>query len=229
MPVLILLAWLFPLHVQAVDWVGKTLEGAVCKGDSQGFGPYDFYEVNDPGDPLYTEGRWWEVRTVHYAPGMMHLSADPFGQIDYMKAAAEFDYILRAYPNHPDALRALTELEFKKRRVDRGRSVPLSSRFPPPECYFQRAISFRPKAAYLYSYYGTYLHRLGRYDLALENYRYAVELNPDNAEAHYNLGLCYIELDELSKAREHADKAYELGFPLPGLRRKLERLEKESR
>jgi hypothetical protein len=50
-----------------------------------------------------------------------------------------------------------------------------------------------------------------------------VELMPDSAEAHYNLGLLYVRSGEYAEARTHAGRAYALGYPLPGLRDQLDR------
>jgi len=44
-----------------------------------------------------------------------------------------------------------------------------------------------------------------------------------SAEIHYFLGLFYIDLDDLDAAVRHAERAYELGYPLPGLAAKLRR------
>jgi len=41
-------------------------------------------------------------------------------------------------------------------------------------------------------------------------------------EIHYFLGLIYLKLSDLDDAVTHAKLAYELGYPLPGLRQKLE-------
>lgn len=45
-----------------------------------------------------------------------------------------------------------------------------------------------------------------------------------SAEINYNLGLISIELGELEEAVEYAEAAYDMGFPLQGLRTKLEKL-----
>ena len=42
-----------------------------------------------------------------------------------------------------------------------------------------------------------------------------------SSELHYILGLILLELKEFETAREHAKQAYELGYPLPGLKKKL--------
>jgi TPR repeat protein len=51
---------------------------------------------------------------------------------------------------------------------------------------------------------------------------------PDNATAHYNLGLLYFDKKNYSKAKVHAEKAYALNFPLPGLRNRLKKVGKWS-
>ena len=43
----------------------------------------------------------------------------------------------------------------------------------------------------------------------------------DSPEIHYFLGLAYLNLKDLDLASEHARRAYDLGYPLPGLRNKL--------
>ena len=54
--------------------------------------------------------------------------------------------------------------------------------------------------------------------------RYDQAKETDAADAEAFISHAYIELGLFDKAREHADKAYQLGYPLPGLRNKLERL-----
>lgn len=45
--------------------------------------------------------------------------------------------------------------------------------------------------------------------------------NGGTAELHNALGLSYFDTKEYEKAREHARKAYGMGYPLPGLKNKL--------
>lgn len=56
--------------------------------------------------------------------------------------------------------------------------------------------------------------------------KYEKAKEADYADAEYFLGHVYFELKQYDKAREHADKAYKLGYPFPGLRKKLERIGK---
>ena len=73
----------------------------------------------------------------------------------------------------------------------------------------------------VYYVYGMYLHRSGDLESAAENYKTSLAMYEANAEVHYNLGLLYLDSGDLDQAAEHARRAYELGYPLPGLRRKL--------
>jgi len=48
--------------------------------------------------------------------------------------------------------------------------------------------------------------------------------NGTSAEIHYFLGLIYLDKEKLELATEHATKAYRLGYPLTGLKERLEKL-----
>jgi Flp pilus assembly protein TadD len=65
------------------------------------------------------------------------------------------------------------------------------------------------------------LLKAGKVDKALEQLQQAVELQPENPSANYNLGLLYVQKKDYEQARTYAKKAYELGFPLPGLKNQL--------
>src|SRR5690606_35517869 len=94
----ILAAMLLPGTGRALGWFGTTLNGLRCDGHAQGFGPYDYFEVDEPSDPLYQIGMWWEASKIHAEPGFAAMNASPFDQSEYNRAAAEFDYLLRGYP-----------------------------------------------------------------------------------------------------------------------------------
>jgi Flp pilus assembly protein TadD len=69
--------------------------------------------------------------------------------------------------------------------------------------------------------YGNHLLKTGQTDRATEQLKEAVSLQPDNATINYNLGLLYMQRKNYEEARAYAKKAYELGFPLPGLKNQL--------
>ncbi len=212
---------LLPADSHALGWVGESLNGVSCQGRGQGFGPYDYFDVNERSDPLYNEGRIWEADDRHLRQGFLRMSQDPLGQADYERATAEFDYMLRAFPNHPQALQGVVKLELKRQTINKASSTKLNIKFPPPECYLQRAAFFRPNQPHIRILYGVYLHQMRHYDKAIDQYLIALQHTPASAEAHYNIGLAYLAIDDLPKAIEHAETSYKLGYPLPGLRRLL--------
>ena len=128
---------------------------------------------------------------------------------------AELGYTLYAFPNHPRALVAMMNLQFKRRT-----SHPLGAKYSVP-CYFDRAIRFRPDDAAVRTIFGVYLARLGKYNDAAKEFETAASLGDDSGNLHYNLGLAYFELGDYEKSIMHAKKAYDLGFNFPGLKEKL--------
>jgi tetratricopeptide (TPR) repeat protein len=136
--------------------------------------------------------------------------------------AADLDYTLRAIPNHPGALTTIGAVSI------RAKTARLATARYPTECYFERAIRFAPDDAAVRAVYGNYLNALGRLPQALNMFRFAVELAPNNATYNYNLGLAYVKMKQYDKAEEYANKAYELGFPLQGLRKQLDAAHKTA-
>ena len=92
------------------------------------------------------------------------------------------------------------------------------------DCYFERALAFRPKDARLYLLYGTYLHRAQRASEAAAAYGHAEKLGLDSPELYYNRGLLEFERKNPDEAAAYAAKAYAGGYPLPGLRNKLQKV-----
>ena len=133
---------------------------------------------------------------------------------------ADLAYTLDAIPNNPKALDLASRFsikyasspDFAKRQKPLVRSV---------DCYFDRAKRLTPKNPNVWSQYGVHLHRVGQYELALNNYKKAIELSPNSSEIHYFMGLTYLKMDNMSEATISARKAYELGYPLEGLKNKL--------
>lgn len=202
----------------AADWVGKTLDGKPCTGGAEGFGPYDYFDVDEETDPLYGKGRYWEANKVHTDRARLLLDRPrPMSQGDFQLAMSNLDYTLRAFPNDPRALQYMVEIDHVLRNSQRR----LASEYPPPECYFERAIHFRPEQPHIPLLYGIYLNKRDLPEREILQYEQALRLNNEFAEAHYNLGLALAKLRRFDDALPHASKAYQLGFPLQGLRRIL--------
>ena len=136
---------------------------------------------------------------------------------------ADLDYTLRRFPNHHRALSAAARFEFQVEDA----AVWLEN-FVPIDCYFQNAVQYKPSDGIIRLIYATYLHRKGVVEKRKElleqakmQYNSALELMPESAEVHYNVGLFYFDIDKLNLALSHAHKAYNLGYPLPGLKDRL--------
>ncbi len=155
------------------------------------------------------------VENAHFTP---EVEAGLKGSTGYL--GGDLDYTLRAIPNHVRALATLAKVGIRDKVV----MVPATKW--PVECYFDRAIRFAPDDAGVQATYGSYLSTLGRTDDALKAFKTAVRLQPEDPTINYNAGLMYLKVKDYDKALLHAKKAYEKGFPLPGLKNKLAALGK---
>ena len=70
-----------------------------------------------------------------------------------------------------------------------------------------------PKIAVFYNNYGYKDYQAGQLNSAESKYLKALELNPDYTAAHYNLGVVYEDLQNLSKARNQYNLAVQTCFP----------------
>ena len=152
------------------------------------------------------------VERVHFTEDVRTLRR---GATSYL--ARDIEFVLNSFPNHPQALDALSRLAVREGATQPGRArVDI-------ECRFQWAIQRNPQDAMVRVIRGIYYHRVGRHNDAREQLRIAVELAPENPEVHYNLGLILLQLRDFENARIHAAEAYSRSYPLPGLRNMLDR------
>ncbi len=176
----------------------------VCGSLKNAFGPFD-YRTASAADRELVEG-------AHFTPGVESLSR----QINNRYFGADIDYTLRAFPNHPRALLAMTRLSARERKdKPRGATYPV-------QCYFDRAIRFTPDDPAVRVVFGHYLIDKGDPGGARKQLDLVQEKAREDANLSYNLGLAYFDLKAYGLAREHAKRAYALGFPLPGLKKKLQ-------
>jgi len=186
-------------------WVGESFWGTTCIGAGQGYGPFD-----------YTQRYRFEknlniVEDYHFTPNVENLASGNSGSV-----MSDIDYTLRAWPNHHRALNSVSRLRLinKEKRP--------SPKFPPAECYLQRAINYSPNDAVSHMLFAILQHRMGYLDGAESSYRRAESLEPDNLQLKYNVGLFLFDLRKYDESLEYARDVYAEKFPLPGLRRKLE-------
>lgn len=129
--------------------------------------------------------------------------------------AGDLIFMLDIFPNHTMALEAMVRLA-DKHKTD----TPPGSEHS-VTCYLERAVYFRPEDAAARVLFGVHLAKRGKTDAAIEQLTLAEKARPNDPNVHYNLGLMYFDKKNYDKALIHARRAYQLGFPLPGLKRKL--------
>lgn len=164
----------------------------------------DFNAANDYYAAL-TSGRIRVVEQYHLAPCEQRLRA-----LDFPKALAECNFILKIFPNHPKALFLMIQTcaQWKSSRCN-------------AEDFLDKAVAINPRASATFVLQGIYFHGAHQYPKAVESFKTALELDPNSMNAHYNLALTFLETQQFDLANVHAQRAYGLGATLPGLRNRL--------
>ncbi len=178
---------------------------AAAQGAGSVVGTYDYYAAAASPQTLQTLKN---VETFHIEPGRERMK-----KRNYPGALQDFAFILNYFPNHPTALSLVSDL------CDLNWKSPQCE----PQLYFERALRINPKAPQTWALYGLHLQRRKDVDKAIDAYGRALELNPASMNAHYNLGLAYADQKRFDLANRHAQAAYALGYPLPGLKDRLVR------
>jgi len=166
------------------------------------YGPYD-YRTATPFQKQLVEG-------AHFTRPVEMLQAGNAGTL-----GGDIGYTLRAFPNHPRALLAMVRLgQRDKTKRPSGATYTVG-------CFLERATVFRPDDVNVWIVRGIAFTMQKQYDRAIADFNTAIKVNPQSANAHYNLGLTYFETKQYEKATEEAKLAKSLGFPLEGLKNKL--------
>lgn len=166
------------------------------------FGPFDYTSPSDRTNLPIVENHHFDSTVESLERGLTS-----------SRAMDDIAYTLRAFPNHHRALNAVARMDLEKG------GIPLD--LLPAQCWFDRAIRFRPDDGTVWLVYANYQVRKGWEEEALQSYAEAKALLPDSPEVDYNLGLLYFKLGQYEKALLHARSAYAADYPLQGLRRKL--------
>lgn len=173
-----------------------------CGSLTNGYGPLDYRTQKNDSQV---------VLDFHFTPEVEallrgHTSASPGGDIDYT---------LRAIPNNHRALIAMMRLgEKEKTDTPRGSHYTV-------ECWFERALLWRPDDGIVRMIYSSYLNGKGRSTEALRQLEIASVYAKDSAFTHYNIGLHYFDMKNYDRALAQAHKAIVLGFDWTALRDKL--------
>jgi tetratricopeptide (TPR) repeat protein len=174
------------------------------------FGPFDYR--TERGNSFHL------VESAHFTPEVEALVRGK----STTTPGPDIDYTLRAFPNNHRALIAIMRLGEREKTPK-----PSGSRYT-VECWFERAIQFRPDDSIVRMIYSTYLNKAGKAANASAQLDVASTYAKDNAFTHYNIGLHYFDLKNYDKALVQAHKAMDLGFPQTALRDQLQSVGKWS-
>ncbi|MGQ0834950.1 MAG: tetratricopeptide repeat protein [Gammaproteobacteria bacterium] len=190
-------------HVDDFVACGKKRE--IKTGGNYGLTDYRLREISSA-----TKRALADLDSHHTNPAVEAMFRGAYGG----EVKADLNFTLVHSPNHHRALQALVQYD---------RAGGKAGGFPATECYFHWAQVFAPDDSRVWMIGGYYFWTKGDRSRAETWYRQALQFDPEYADAHYNLGLLYFELADFERSLEHARAAYEAGYPLVGLRNKLER------
>lgn len=183
--------------------------------------PYDYYAAETrESTGTYRGGLLYLVENRHFTQDVLSLTRGSTGRLP-----GDLLFVLNTIPNHPQALDAYSRYEYRYRtsesfRESRDHSRPGYA----AECLFERAAKVFPGSAQTHIAWGVHHYRNSDLEKAEKAFLIALKLSPNSIDAHYNLGLVYVERGKLELARKHADIAYSAGYPLPGLKRKIDKV-----
>lgn len=153
------------------------------------------------------------LRTVeanHFVPQIENLVRGKTSSL-----AAELSFVLHAFPNHHRALAAVMRYGLRERSPQPG-GLDYTV-----DCYFERALRFRPDDVIVRMLYADQLGRTDRPDAAAAQLDYVRAVAPNNPMTQYNVGLLYLQIGRHKEALAQAHAAAALGMPRTELRDKL--------
>lgn len=150
------------------------------------------------------------VEWNHFAPQVQNLVKPMFQYF-----GSDISYTLHAFPNHPKALITLVRLGDRE-GTDQPKGLPY-----PIECFFKRAVRFRPDDAVVRMLYAQFLIKTGRPQPAAAHLDYVVSVAGDNMLTYFNAGLLYLEMKDYDKALALSHKLEGADFPRQDLKQRL--------
>lgn len=183
---------------------GALAQGSVvaCGELGNHYGPFDYRTV---------QGKLGVVEKYHFTPEVEALIRGKSSRF----IGKDLAYTLRAFPNHHRALMSMMRYG-QKLRTPQPPDVQYSV-----ECYFLRALRFRPDDTTVRLMYANFLSSNARASEAMNELEQVAKVAGDNPFTHYNMGLVYFDIKEYDKALAQAHKAMALGFGQTALRDRL--------
>ncbi|MBV8036905.1 ABC transporter permease [Roseateles sp.] len=166
------------------------------------YGPYDYRTANAQQRKL--------VESAHFTPEAEDLREAPTGSF-----GADFKYTLSVFPNHPRALLAMERLVVKEKRN------PANGAKYTIECFYERAMRFKPDDHIPRLLYVNFLLRQNKLDEARTHLDYVAETTKEDPFAQFNVGMLYADMKDYDKALVQAHRVIAMGYDRPELRDRL--------
>ena len=170
-----------------------------------------------------------QKKLMKQADAVLSAAATAYGQGRYAETEALCREILKALPDHVDAMHLLGMCAHDGRRMEEAqqlleRVIALDPRLHDAHnnlatVHFdlghyeearrcqERAIALKPNFAVALTNLGNTLMHLGQYEQALELHERAIKIKPDYADAFCNRGMVEILLGQIMRAKESFDRA----------------------
>ena len=160
----------------------------------------------------------------HYCASLIHLNRAKFApnseeaKKHYMRALGEAKYTYqRISKKDPWAY----EMAVTLGRIENG-----LKNYKQAEKYYKQAIKLNPSSGLAYTALALQYRKRGKLKQAIKILIQAEKIiTPPSAEIYYFLGIFSLENNDIQKANLYSEKAYELGYPLPYLKNKLQKLQ----
>lgn len=201
----ILRALLAMLMLLAVCVDHAAADEEECGALRNSYGPFDYRKSSRQQLSL--------VEDYHFTPKVERLYSGESSTIH-----DDIAYLLKVFPNHHRGLLSLAKLSLREKKAHLP-GLPYSM-----ACWFERAMRFQPEDGEVHVVFGYYLSKTGNLRGAADEFQEAIRLGVDSGNVHYNLALVLLDLGDKPGAVEHAKKAYEAGFQLQGLKKRLQKL-----
>lgn len=196
-------------HLFLATLLAALLAGSAQAGPEEecgllewGYGPFD-YRVS-------THAQRRLVESAHFTPDAEKLIEAPTGSL-----GGDIRYTLSVFPNHPRALVAMERLAAKERR-----DPPSGAKYP-VECWYERALRYKPDDHVPRLLYVNFLIKRQRLDEARKHLEFVAESTQDNPFAQFNVGMLYVDIKDYDKALVQAHRVKAMGFDRPEIKDRL--------
>lgn len=179
---------------------------SICGNPFQNhFGPWDYRTARKEDLKI--------VEDAHFTAGIETLTRPKNTMRHDM--AQDVSYTLKVFPNHHRALLTLVRLG------EKFGDPPPGTKGMSVDCYFDRAVRFRPDDTVVRGLYAQFLAKNKRKEEAMRHLDFALQKAAENPISQYTVGTVFLELGEFERALAQAHKARAMGVQWPELEQAL--------